>query len=222
TLGDLAQMDLRMARSIFGKTAETMLERAAGLDERLVKEDEPVKSVSNEYTFNRDISTVQEVRDALTDISAQVGRRLRKKNLRGRCVSLKLRCSDFTTHSASKTFHNGIDNEVLIAKIAFELACGIWSEGTPLRLLGVGVSHFDDEAAQMCLFGDEALVADDAAAAAAPAVSSEQREKLSSRVDDIKDKFGEGSVLSGRQLKQAAEDKPWRARSITGGPKPSA
>jgi len=217
TLGELAQLDQADAKRIFGKTAQTMLERAAGIDTRPIIKDEPVKSVSNEYTFSRDITSVDEIKDALNDISTQVARRLRKKGLRGRCVTLKLRYKDFKTKTVNKSFSSGIDNEVALGAIAFEMAQTIWEDGMPVRLLGVGVSQFDEGAGQMCLFADEDtgnVVSTAGAAASVP------RENLSERLDDIKDKFGEGSVLSGRQLKQAGEDKPWRARSVTGGSKP--
>ncbi|MCL2871145.1 MAG: DNA polymerase IV [Coriobacteriia bacterium] len=246
TLGQLADLDLATATLIFGKTAPTMLERAAGIDVRPVQEDEPTKSVSNEYTFDQDITTAEDIRDALADISAQLARRLRKKGLRGRCVNLKLRFKDFKTKSVSKTFSVGIDNEVALSAIAFEMAQTVWEEGMPVRLLGVGVSQFDEGAGQMCLFSDAALQNSEEAASTQPdmqdtkaenaseiltgaqdksqqtasAVVSEEQECLSKRLDDIKDKFGESSVLSGRQLKQSCEDKPWKARSITGGPKP--
>jgi DNA polymerase-4 len=214
TLGELAQLDMASAALIFGKTAATMLERAAGIDARPVCEDDPTKSVSNEYTFDYDITTTQEVKDALSDISAQVGRRLRKKGLRGRCVTLKLRFKDFKTKSVSKTFPVGVDNEAALSAISFELAQTVWEEGMPVRLLGVGVSQFDEGAGQLCLFGNEVPSEKECAAVSA------EREQLSEKLDTIKDRFGEGSVLSGRQLKQASEDKPWRARSTTGGPKP--
>ena len=239
TLGELAQLDKATATLIFGKCATTMLERAAGIDTRPVVEDDPTKSVSNEYTFDYDITTTQDIKDALSDISTQVGRRLRKKNLRGRCVSLKLRFKDFKTKTVSKTFPIGVDNEKVLSTVAFEMAQTIWEEGMPVRLLGVGVSQFDEGSGQMCLFGDkvlkEALEADaantkDSDAITPPkpsqpvptsAVASKEQEQLSEKIDNIKDKFGEGSLLSGRQLKQSSEDKPWRARSITGGPKPN-
>jgi DNA polymerase-4 len=242
TLGQLAKLDLDTATRIFGKNASLTLERAAGIDLRAVKEGEPTKSVSNEYTFERDISTQEEVKDALSDISSQVARRLRKKGLQGRCISLKLRFKDFKTKSVSRTFLHGIDNERALSAVSFEMAQSVWEEGMPIRLLGVGVSQFDEVAGQMCLFGDELLQEKEKIAASTTqsygdpagdlhsstfkqrcsvgASVSEEQEELSRKLDSIKDKFGEKSVLSGRQLKQSGEDKPWRARSISGGPKP--
>ncbi|MCL2403196.1 MAG: hypothetical protein FWC86_03035, partial [Coriobacteriia bacterium] len=123
------------------------------------------------------------------------------------------------------------------------------------RLLGVGVSQFDEGAGQLCLFSDDVLQEENAFKGTdissgadlknkamadtqststseasisaqkknkqpASAAVSESQECLSKKLDAIKDKFGESSVLSGRQLKQSSEDKPWKARSITGGPKP--
>jgi len=215
TLGQLAELDHQSAQRIFGKTAQTMLQRAAGIDARPVLEDEPTKSVSNEYTFDTDLTTSQEIQDALKDISIQLARRLRKKNLQGRCITLKLRFKSFKTKTVSKTFSSGIDNEKVLSTNAFEMAQTIWEEGMPVRLLGVGLSQFDEAAGQLNLFADN-----ECSMKQAVSTVSEDDKRLSTKLYDIKDKFGENSVLSGRQLKQSTEDKPWKARSITGGPKP--
>ena len=221
TLGELAQLDKGNAQLIFGKTTQTMLQRAAGIDTRPVITDDPTKSVSNEYTFDIDITTSEEVHDALKDISTQLARRLRKKQLRGRCVTLKLRFKGFQTKTVSRTFPAGIDNEKVLSSVSFSMAQSIWSEGMPIRLLGVGVTQFDDAAGQLSLFSDAdtSPTVPDVTKDAISTVSEEDQQ-LSAQLDGIKDKFGEKSVLSGRQLKQASENKPWKARSITGGPKP--
>jgi DNA polymerase-4 len=207
TLGELSRLDPKTAQRIFGKNAEMMLQRASGIDERPVVVDEPVKSVSNEYTFSVDIRTKEEVRNALNDISAQVGRRLRQKGLKGKTISLKLRFSDFRTRTVSKTLDSPTDNDRVFGPLVFEMAQTIWSEGAGVRLLGVGVSHFGAASEQLGLFDVEDGTAEEAA----------RSEKLVGRLDDIKDKFGETSVISGRELKQQDEDAPWHARHETGG-----
>ena len=196
TLGDLAELDEVLARGIFGKNTREVLDRAVGIDERTVPCNDPVKSVSNEYTFSRDISTKDKLRKALNDIAAQVGRRLRQKGLRGHCVTLKLRFGDFQTKTVSRTLPVAVDNEKVIAPLAFELAGKVWSEGMGVRLLGIGVSHFDEDGSQLSLFDDET---DEEHIAT---VTDEQDERLTERLDDIKNKFGDEAVLLGRQIKQ--------------------
>jgi DNA polymerase-4 len=212
TLSELARLDKMTAQRLFGKTAQTLLERAAGIDMRPVVCDDPVKSVSNEYTFSTDLTTEQEIRDALCDIAGQVGRRLRKKGLRGRCVSLKLRFGDFQTKSVSRTLATATDNEKVLSACALEMALGIWREGMGVRLLGIGVSSFVTDGGQMSLFADS-----DTDGEHAITVVDERDERLVTRLDDIRDKFGEAAVLSGRQLKQQGEDTPWKMRSETAG-----
>lgn len=64
-------------------------------------EDDEVKSVSNEVTYARDLETREDIEAALSTISAKVGRRLRRKGLKGRTVAVKVRYDNRTTRSAS-------------------------------------------------------------------------------------------------------------------------
>ena len=61
------------------------------------------KSISQETTFARDVRDAEQLRKTLRELSEQVGRGLRKAELRGRTVKLKLRWSDFTTLTRQAT-----------------------------------------------------------------------------------------------------------------------
>ncbi|MDR1775584.1 MAG: DNA polymerase IV [Actinomycetes bacterium] len=197
TLGELCALDRSSATKIFGKNADVMLERARGIDARAVVSDDPVKSVSKEVTFARDIRSAEQVRDALLDISAAVARRLRKAGLAGRTITLKLRFGDFTTRTVSRTLDTATDNEHTIAPVVIAAAHSIWGPGKGIRLLGVGVSHFGSVELQTRLFDDE-RGADPGDTPAARA----KLDALTDSLDAIKDKFGEASIRPGRRVER--------------------
>lgn len=100
TLGAMGRADGALLRKIFGKNGEMMRDRALGRDRSEVAEDDEVKSVSNEVTYAHDLETREDIEAALSTISAKVGRRLRRKGLKGRTVAVKMRYDNRTTRSA--------------------------------------------------------------------------------------------------------------------------
>ena len=188
TLGALAAARSDDLRPVFGSLATQLRERAAGIDARPVLPGRPVKSVSNENTFPRDLHTRDEVDEALRHLAAHVGRRLRQAGLRGRTLSLKLRYADFSTKVVSKTFEAPFDNERVFLPWVRELLASVWTEGRGLRLLGVGVSNFSADREQLGLFDTES------------ASRRAADEQLTQKLDSIRDKFGEDALVSGRRL----------------------
>ncbi|MEG0323843.1 MAG: DNA polymerase IV, partial [Raoultibacter sp.] len=83
TLGDLAKADEALMRRIFGKNAPMIAARSNGGDLTPVAAGDPLKSVSNEITFADDLKTQNEVEAGIATMAAKVGRRLRKKQLKG-------------------------------------------------------------------------------------------------------------------------------------------
>ena len=105
TLGDLSQANPEKLRETFGMVGPRMVERAAGRERSRVAEramPEEAKSVSNERTFDHDLTTGDEIRAAVLHIAAMTGRRLRRKGLAGSTVTLKLRFAE--RHNASSPF----------------------------------------------------------------------------------------------------------------------
>lgn len=191
TLGDVASLDDATAAEVLGPHGVGLVRRARGLDERDVHENEPVKSVSNERTFATDVRTPPEVDEALHTLAAKVGSRLRRKGVAGRTVTVKLRFSDFTTKTVRRTLAGPTDDESVFEPIAVELLRQAWTPGVGLRLLGIGVSGFDDKAQQLELGLSE--TADERHA-------SPRRDDLVRGVDAIRERFGSDSVSSGREL----------------------
>jgi DNA polymerase-4 len=205
TLGALAALDESTAREVLGSHGPGLVLRARGVDLRSVHDNDPVKSVSNERTFATDVRLPREVHGALDSLAAKVGQRLRRKGLAGRTVTVKLRFSDFTTKTVRRTLEFATDDELLFGPIARELLREAWSPGIGLRLLGVGVSGFEERAIQLDLLGPSGAGADQDAEGV-----PRSREGLVRGIDAVRERFGDDAVKFGRDL---------RIRRDTGTPK---
>ena len=231
TLGDLARADASILKKVFGKNGEMMRRRAAGEDASPVETDDEVKSVSNEMTFAEDLTTREEVEAAIGTIAAKVGRRLRRKGLKGRTLSLRVRYDDRTTRSAQTQLARPSDNEIAFTPALLRLADDLWRPGMKIRLLGVGMAGFEEEAVvQEQLFAiddapapgtqtrdsadedDEVSTSGSAQRRRTDAQSSSRRSarpvldekrsgSLLAATDALKDKFGESAVRCGRELR---------------------
>jgi DNA polymerase-4 len=203
TLGQLAALDDITAKAVLGSHGTGLVARCRGIDARDVHENEGVKSVSNERTFATDVRTPSDVDGALAALAAKVGQRLRRKGLAGRTVTVKLRFSDFSTKTVRRTMPTATNDEAVFGPVVRELLASAWSPGIGLRLLGVGLSGFDERSLQLGLFAQEApqTVATSAVPSTAPDVSPEERARLVKGIDAVRERFGDGAVRYGRELK---------------------
>ncbi len=192
TLGELSRADERAMEREFGVTGPRMVARAAGLERSTVGEaaaPERAKSVSNERTFATDLTERAELEAAVRSIASVVGRRLRKKGLRGRTVTLKLKYDACHARSAQRALGRRSDDERAFGEAAVELLDEVWREGTSVRLVGVGVSGFDEDAPeQMSLFhvGER---------------GERDRSALGRATDAVRERFGDDALSYGRDLR---------------------
>ena len=217
TLGDLMNTDEALLKSIFGKNAGMMLDRARGLDATPITNEKDAKSVSNEVTFSTNVINLEEIRQAIAMIATKVGRRLRKKGLAGYTVTLKARHDDFSIHTAQRTLAVAVDDEQEFIEVLFSLLPDVWRPGDELRLLGVGVSSFEARSEQLTLFQKEEVIRADKPSRAQR--SSKTRDECNSlngahnppahkrslveATDKVKERFGEDALLYGRELRFA-------------------
>ena len=197
TLGELAAQDSDEMGRMFGVSGPRMVERAAGRESSRVAdryEADDTKSVSNERTFSRDLTSTDEVRAAVRHVAALTGARLRKKGLKGSEVTLKLKFDYSHTRTAQRPLGEPTDDEHVFGRVALELLDTVWREGTPVRLVGVGMSDFSGaRPKQMSLFGDDGE----------ERAGQAQRDlrKLSVATDLVRDKFGSDAVAYGHDLR---------------------
>jgi DNA polymerase IV len=185
TIGDIARTSpVELTRQL-GKFGEDLGKRAIGIDESPIYTSHGVKSVSNETTFARDVADSQVLYETLHSLSESVGRRLRKKNLKGSTVKLKLRWSDFTTLTRQATLQCPTNTDREIYNAAKELFNKTWVKGKPVRLLGVGITQFETSARQLDLWE----------------VPNKKDDKLFSAVDDVRNRYGKDSIMRLSDLK---------------------
>lgn len=187
TLGALADTPLDKLTPLFGVNAQAVRDRAQGIDPREIATESEVKSVSHERTFATDLVTREEIEDAIDMLGPMVGRRLRKKGLAGHTVTIKLRYADLSRRTAQKGLPANVDDETAFIPVAKRLIDEIWRPGDSVRLVGLGISGFEAHDEQLGLFADEELPAGNA--------------ELLSAADKIRDKFGDGMLKFGRELK---------------------
>jgi len=192
TIGDLAATPERLLFDHLGEAGQFIWQLAHGRDDRPVIADREAKSVSTETTFARDIGDRAVLRSWLLELVEQLGQRLRQMGVRARTVELKLRSSDFRTHTRSVTLPAATDLTDTIWKAAAELFERRIARGLlPARLLGVGVSSLVREGdVQRDLFED--------------ATATKQR-ALDQALDAIRSQFGSETIRRGGTLGRSNE-----------------
>ena len=145
TIGQLANVPQEQLVHRFGKRGTYLFRLARGIDDDPVSPVREPKQLSSETTFASDLFDVTKMRSALGDLCGEVAQRLQRRRLRGRAVTLKARYPDFSTVTRSQTLPAELKGVEAIAKVAEELLARTEAEFRGVRLLGVGVSRFEDE-----------------------------------------------------------------------------
>ncbi len=180
-IGQLRQLPLDVLRQHFGHGGEHLWQLAQGIDNRPVVPEQQAKSISHETTFVRDVTDAEVLRAWLLELSEQVGCRLRRHGLKGRTVQLKVRYADFHTVTRAQTLSQATDVTLEI----WQTAAGLFATKLParrlqIRLLGVGMSGLDQpRVVQLSLFPDP---------------QHEQQSRLDQVTDQIRERFGTGSL----------------------------
>jgi DNA polymerase-4 len=154
-----------------------------GRDRPAFQEHDPAElligSISNEHTFPADLSESVQVDQQLLGLVERVCWRARKRGVRARTVTLKLRYSDFHTVQRSRTgLASSEEGEVLaMARLLLRRA---WSRRAAIRLLGIALSNLVGNERQLCLPFD--------------AIGSSP----SGAVDLVRQRFGYAAIRRGR------------------------
>jgi DNA polymerase IV len=183
-VGDLARLEESELSQRFGKWGLALAGKARGEDaggwfDSEVGADMDAKSISHEHTYNEDTADPVRLESTLMRLSEMVGRRLREADFHARTVQLKLRYKDFTTITRAHTLASATQLDTEIFEQIRALFRSNWKKGSEVRLLGVQVSSFGTQAAQMDLLDG----------------NRQQRWKNAlAAADKLRDKFGESSV----------------------------
>jgi DNA polymerase-4 len=140
TIGDLASLRLERLTEHFGESYGNYLyEASRGIDESPVITYWEPKSMSRETTFQKDTDNWNVISKNLAELSRDVVDSMKESGYKGKTVTIKIRFSDFETHTRAKTLDDFTDSLEIIRKAAFE-AFGRIELKKKVRLIGVRVS----------------------------------------------------------------------------------
>jgi len=140
----LKERPLNFLTAVFGKSGKHFYDIVRGIHLSEVKPDRIRKSIAAERTFSNDLSSEQFMFEQLDFIADELERRLLKNNVRGKTITVKLKFSDFTQQTRSKTVSQFVNRKSEFYPVVQEL---IRQEpiAQAVRLLGISISKLDIE-----------------------------------------------------------------------------
>ncbi|MBA4152867.1 DNA polymerase IV [Flavobacterium sp.] len=141
---DLKTRSLDFLEQHFGKSGTHYFYIVRGIHNSPVKPNRISKSVGAERTFNENLSSEVFMEDRLESIAKELERRLQKHKIAGKTVTLKIKYSDFSQQTRSKTLPYFISDKALLLETAKEL---LYQEKLKesVRLLGISLNNLNTE-----------------------------------------------------------------------------
>lgn len=141
---ELKSKSLPYLEEHFGKSGTHYYHVVRGIHTSPVKPDRTPKSLGAERTFNENLSSEIFMLERLENIAKELERRLLKSSIAGKTVTLKIKYSDFTLQTRSRTLPYYISNATLIFETAKELLYQSELENS-VRLLGISLANLNTE-----------------------------------------------------------------------------
>ena len=188
TIGDLAGLPPELLEKKFGKHGISLHNAALGLDYRDVDTEHETKSVGHEFTFDADLVELATIRKELLELAGMVAKRLRRYELQGRTITLKVKYYDFRQITRSSTIKGSTADSKRIFQEVLLLLKKTDAGKKPLRLLGISVSGLKlaSGARQQFLFDGMQ--------------PERKRQEINRALDEIQKKYGATAILPGRLL----------------------
>jgi len=191
----LAKDAATLTRLIGEREAEWLSRRARGVDESTVSERDVPKRMSHENTFERNLTTDDELDRELLRLVTRLASDLREHDLSARTVTIRLRDGDFNTRQASRTLPEPVIADRVIYATARQLLQKLRRQRrVSARLLGVALSSLDvpDRASQLSLFETPSA-----------SLETARDRALAGAVDKLRAKFGAGAIIPGRLTRKS-------------------
>ena len=169
----------------FGAMGRRLYHLSRGEDSRRVAPRSPAKSISSETTFSDDIDTLEPLAARLWPLCETVSRRLKRANLAGHTVTLKLKQADFRIVTRGRR----LSHPTQLAEVIYRAAHALLepeADGRAFRLIGVGLSDFEP--------GERADPPD--------LLDPERgrQAKVERAIDAVRDKLGDDAIHKGRRF----------------------
>ena len=170
------EMPLELMERTLGKHGKDIWKKSNGIDNSNVEPFHERKSLSTERTFEKDTIDVVKLDGLLAAMAENLAYQLRKGNKLTACVAVKIRYSDFNTHTLQlKIPYTSADH--ILLKVVKELFAKLYNRRLLVRLIGVRYSDLVSGGLQMNMFED-----------------SEELVNLYQAMDRIRNRYGDGAV----------------------------
>ncbi len=203
TIGQLAQTPLKKLTDKWGVNGQVLWQIANGIDDSPVSPQtfEGQKAIGHQMTLPRDYHTLEDIHVILLELSEEVCRRARHKQVIGQTISVGLRGANFDIPSG---FYRQmtLSHPTNFASELYDAACKLFEkhwDGLPVRALSVGLSQLSSQDEyQLDLFRDD-----------------KKERALSDVMDAIKEKYGTAAIVRAASLTAAGQAKD-RSKKIGG------
>ena len=172
----LQKMPVEMLQTVLGENGTAIWKKANGIDHSPVEPYSERKSLSSEETFSQDTIDVNQLRAILISMTEKLAFQMRTEQKLSACVTVKIRYSNFDTHTMQSRIAYTSCDHVLIEKVK-ELFTRLYERRMMVRLIGVRFSHLVGGSYQINLFDD-----------------SEEMIRLYQAMDKLRVRFGSESV----------------------------
>lgn len=192
TIGSLAKADVYTVTQLLGINGERLINRANGIDPRVVDPDSinEFKSIGNSQTLPYDTTDEREIRYVLLQLATRVEERLKRRELKGKTVQLMIQYANRKTITRSRKLSIYIDDVEEIVTIIYDLLKEHWTL-EPIRLLGITVQDLLEKQSvvkQLSLFTYEEEM---------------RKTNMKKTIEELKKKFGKDTFVS---LKKPEEE----------------
>jgi len=173
----IQQMPVDVMHKVLGENGKGIWKKANGIDTNPVEEYSEQKSMSTETTFDKDTTDITKLKNVLVGMVESLAFDLRKQNKVTACVTLKLKYSDFQTHTFQQKIPYTASDHVILKKVE-ELFQKNYTRRVLIRLIGIKFTHLVEGQTQIDLFDD-----------------TEEMINLYQSLDKIRLKYGDKAVM---------------------------
>jgi DNA polymerase-4 len=181
-IGTVQEMKPDLLHAALGENGLMIWKKANGEDNSPVVAYQERKSISAERTFDKDTIDVAKLRSILVAMTENLAYQLRKGHKLTSCITVKIRYSDFQTHTMQcRIPYSSSDH--LIMPAVHDLFSRLFDRRMLVRLIGLKFSHLVSGGQQINLFDE-----------------SDERQDLYTALDEIRNKFGDRAIMSAAGL----------------------
>lgn len=187
----LRNIPVEMIENLMGKNGIEIWKRANGIDSTPVVSYSEQKSISTEHTFDKDTTDLHRLNQLIVSMVERIAFDLRKQEKLTSCITVKIRYSNFDTHTLQKRIpYTSFDH--VLADIAKELFARLYQRRMLIRLIGVRLSHLVRGVQQLDMFDD-----------------TPEKVSLYMAMDSLRKRFGKDAVrrASGVMTSEEREEK---------------